>query len=269
MALYEKELSFKTHVVDIGKGEQYQPWFLEINPRGEVPVLKDGVKIIPDSARIIDYLEDNFSNGDTPRLIPLDQGVDTRQKVSYFREIIDKIPANVVTVGSFYHPDLVHKPRLPFIAPVRAVMKASDMKMSARLRKLAESNLQAKDALLQKAEAHDKNHALVVDRQSYMKLLEEVDTLLTEVEQQLSPNKGSTENWLVYDKFTVADIALTILLERLNNLGLEERFWANGKKPYLAKYFARVRQRESYKRTMPGLMFHIKTLIQGITFSSN
>lgn len=63
MALLEKRVPFKTHVVNIAKGEQYQPWFLEINPRGEVPVLKDGIKVIPDSARIIDYLEDNFSNG--------------------------------------------------------------------------------------------------------------------------------------------------------------------------------------------------------------
>lgn len=45
------------------KGEQYERWFLQLNPKGEVPVLQDTGKIIPDSARIIDYLEDNFSNG--------------------------------------------------------------------------------------------------------------------------------------------------------------------------------------------------------------
>lgn len=63
MALHEKNLCFETHFVDIARGIQYQPWFLQINPRGEVPVLQDTGKIIPDSARIIDYLEDNFSNG--------------------------------------------------------------------------------------------------------------------------------------------------------------------------------------------------------------
>lgn len=63
IALFEKKLPFKQSAVDITSGENYKPWFLEINPRGEVPVLKDGVKIIPDSSRIIDYLEDNFSNG--------------------------------------------------------------------------------------------------------------------------------------------------------------------------------------------------------------
>lgn len=63
MALHEKRLPFDTHIVEISKGAQYQPWFLQLNPRGEVPVLQDTGKIIPDSARIIDYLEDNFSNG--------------------------------------------------------------------------------------------------------------------------------------------------------------------------------------------------------------
>ena len=65
MALHEKKLPFKTHLVNVHKGEQYDPWFMEINPKGDVPVLKDGVKIIPDSGRILDYLEDNFTNGKT------------------------------------------------------------------------------------------------------------------------------------------------------------------------------------------------------------
>lgn len=60
--------------------------------------------------------------GDTPRLIPLDQGSEIRQKVNYFRNIIDEIPANVVTVGSFFHPKLVDSPKIPFIAPVRRQM---------------------------------------------------------------------------------------------------------------------------------------------------
>lgn len=63
MALHEKNLAFDEHIVDISKGVQYETWFLQLNPRGEVPVLQDTDKIIPDSNRIMDYLEDNFSNG--------------------------------------------------------------------------------------------------------------------------------------------------------------------------------------------------------------
>lgn len=69
MALHEKNLHFDSHLIDIAKGEQYKPWFLHINPLGEVPVLQDTGKIIPDSGRIIDYLEDNFSNGKVVLLI--------------------------------------------------------------------------------------------------------------------------------------------------------------------------------------------------------
>lgn len=63
MALHEKNLPFESRVINLANNEQYEPWFLRLNPKGEVPVLQDTGKIISDSTRIIDYLEDNFSNG--------------------------------------------------------------------------------------------------------------------------------------------------------------------------------------------------------------
>lgn len=57
MAMYEKNIDFVPLEVDITKGEQYSSWFLEINPRGEIPVLKVNDNIIPDSTRILDFLE--------------------------------------------------------------------------------------------------------------------------------------------------------------------------------------------------------------------
>lgn len=63
MALIEKGLKYRTHLVNIANGEQYQDWFLKINPRGEVPVIQDGENIVPDSLRIINYLEDKYTGG--------------------------------------------------------------------------------------------------------------------------------------------------------------------------------------------------------------
>lgn len=63
MALYEKNVQFEPLVLDITKGEQYSSWFLDINPRGEIPVLKVNNRIIPDSTRILDYLEDYLDPG--------------------------------------------------------------------------------------------------------------------------------------------------------------------------------------------------------------
>lgn len=62
-----------------------------------------------------------YITGDS-RLIPLDQGAEVRQKVIHFRNIIDPVPANVITVGSFFHSKFVGKPKAPFIGPVRRLL---------------------------------------------------------------------------------------------------------------------------------------------------
>ena len=66
--------------------------------------------------------------------------------------------------------------------------------------------------------------------------------------------------WLCTDKFTVADISLTILLERLNQIGLEPRFWTNGIRPHIEEYYRRGRGRDSYKQTVPNTFSLIKTI---------
>ncbi|PSN42578.1 Ganglioside-induced differentiation-associated protein 1 [Blattella germanica] len=262
MALHEKKLPFKTHIINLIKGEQYLPWFLRINPRGEVPVLKDGVKIIPDSGRILDYLEDNFSNGDTPRLMPMDQGPDVRQKVLHFRTIIDHIPTGIVTMGSFFNSEFCENPKQPFIQPMRKAMMKKNR--ATILRKHAEKNPESRETLLQKAKFQETKHASVTSREEYLKILNQVDSVLQQVEKELeSHNKPDQENWwLCSDRFTVADIGLTILLDRLYRLGLEKRFWETGKKPHVANYYLRVQQRDSYKKTVPSSLSLVRMLIQ-------
>lgn len=72
---------------------------------------------------------------------------------------------------------------------------------------------------------------------------------------------GFLGNWLCCDKFSIADINLAILLQRLWELGLDERFWAKGKRPYVENYYRRVMQRESFKKTIPNIQDHIKMII--------
>lgn len=62
--LYEKNIDFTPYVVDLCNGEQYSSWFLNLNPKGDVPVLQDGAFIIPNSPQIINYVESKFRGGD-------------------------------------------------------------------------------------------------------------------------------------------------------------------------------------------------------------
>mgnify|MGYP002715709541 CR=1 FL=1 len=151
MALYEKNLSFTIHIVDVTKNEQYQKWFLNINPRGTIPVLKDGIKYIPSSKRILNYLEDNFSNGkfqlletfkillcsmcksnnlqkkfsgEHKRLIPIDKGMKTKQTVVNFHEKLCRISPFMVTIGSFINNRWSRDFKYPYSIPtVRHLIK--------------------------------------------------------------------------------------------------------------------------------------------------
>ncbi|XP_026762506.1 ganglioside-induced differentiation-associated protein 1 [Galleria mellonella] len=258
LALYEKNVDFEPFTVDITKGEQYSSWFLEINPRGEIPVLKVKDEIIPDSTRILDYLE-VYLDPELPPLINVSTDAKILNNINKYRELIEALPVGVITVGSFFHPHLCGRPKLPFILPVREVLKTGDLSSSKNLRKLAEENPKARGILLYKAEIQDKKHEILANEEEYLKILNIVDDVFSLIENEL---KTQTEgNWLCCEKFSIADVNLAILLQRLWELGLEGRFWTGGKRPLIENYFNRVKQRESFKRTIPSLLFHIKMII--------
>ncbi|XP_049874421.1 ganglioside-induced differentiation-associated protein 1 [Pectinophora gossypiella] len=258
MALYEKNVDFEPLMVDITKGEQYSSWFLEINPRGEIPVLKVNDNIIPDSTRILDHLE-LYLDPELPSLVNVSSDFKVVNNINKFRELIEALPSGVITVGSFFQPHLCGRPKLPFILPVRELLKTADMGSSNNLRKLAEENPKAKSILLYKAEIQDRKHEILTSEEEYIKVLNIVDRVLEEVEAQLkTQNEG---NWLCCENFSIADINLAVLLQRLWELGFEDRYWAKGKRPLLENYYERVKQRESFKKAIPNLPFHIKMII--------
>ncbi|MBT5110722.1 MAG: glutathione S-transferase family protein [Rhodospirillaceae bacterium] len=68
-----KGVAWDSHIVDLSKQEQNDPWFLGINPRGLVPVLIDDGAVHIESNDIIAYLERKFPE---PVLIPADRAAE-------------------------------------------------------------------------------------------------------------------------------------------------------------------------------------------------
>ncbi|XP_068618420.1 ganglioside-induced differentiation-associated protein 1 [Battus philenor] len=258
MALYEKNVNFEPLTVDITKGEQYTSWFLELNPRGEVPVLKVHDEIIPDSTRIIDYLEYHLEQESKP-LINVSHDSKVIKNITKFRDILEALPAGVITVGSFFHPHLCGKPKLPFIFPVREVLKSGDLVSSKNLRKLAEENPKVKDILMYKAQIQERKHEILTNEEEYKKVLNIVDAVLSQVEEQLK--EQGEDSWLCCENFSIADINLAMILQRLWELGFEERFWTNGKRPHIENYFNRIKLRESFIKTVPNIAIYLKMIV--------
>lgn len=59
------------------------------------------------------------------------------------------------------------------------------MGSSRNLRKLAEENPKAKSVLLYKAEIQDRKHEILSNEEEYLKILNVVDQVLTQIEEQL------------------------------------------------------------------------------------
>lgn len=58
LALYEKGLAFEHKQLNPAKFEHHSDWYKAINPRGQVPALDDGGRIVTESTVICEYLED-------------------------------------------------------------------------------------------------------------------------------------------------------------------------------------------------------------------
>ena len=64
-------LQYELVPVNLMKGEHREPWFLQLNPRGQVPVLDDDGRIIWDSMAILVYLA---RKGGNESWLPIDAG---------------------------------------------------------------------------------------------------------------------------------------------------------------------------------------------------
>lgn len=60
LTLYEKGLEFEGIRLNPAKFEHHEDWFKAINPRGQVPALVDGDRVITESTVICEYLEDEY-----------------------------------------------------------------------------------------------------------------------------------------------------------------------------------------------------------------
>ena len=70
VALEELQLPYALHAIDLGAGEQKEPWFLRINPNGRIPAIVDrdaGDFAVFESGAILIYLAEK-----TGKLMPQD-----------------------------------------------------------------------------------------------------------------------------------------------------------------------------------------------------
>jgi glutathione S-transferase len=96
--LKEKGLPFESVYVDLHKFEQHAPWFVAINPEGQVPVLDHDGTIITHTTVINEYLEDAFP--DAPALRPADPVGKARMR--FWNKFVDEHVMNYVSMHGWH-----------------------------------------------------------------------------------------------------------------------------------------------------------------------
>ncbi|XP_078541741.1 ganglioside-induced differentiation-associated protein 1 [Lissotriton helveticus] len=252
LVIAEKGLHCEEHDVSLPLSEHNEPWFMRLNPSGEVPVFIHGEDIICEATQIIDYLERTFVNENTPRLMP-EEGSMYYPRVQHYRELLDSLPMDAYTHGCILHPELTVDSMIPAYATTR--IRSQIGNTETELKKLAQENPDLQDAYIAK-QKRIKSKLLEHDNIKYLKkILDELEKVLDQVETELqrrneeSPEEGQ-ELWLCGQFFSLADISLAVTLHRLKFLGFARRNWGNGKRPNLENYYERILQRKTFRRVL-------------------
>lgn len=216
VALAEKALDFESRLLRLD-GDQFYPDYLALNPNAVVPTLVHQGRAVIESNIILEYLEDAFP---APPLRPAD--LHSRAGARRWMAKLDgdggiHHAASVATYAIAYRHHLIAKAggtdREALLAAVNASMNPK-------------SRSWLQNVVFQGIESAD-----------FRKALFRFDRLFADLETQL----GSA-TWLAGEAYSVADVAFTPYLIRLDLLGLDH-FWQA--RPATRNWYARLRGRES------------------------
>lgn len=217
LAMAEKRLEWEDRYVDLMKGEQLSPEYLELNPKGVVPTLvHDGQPVI-ESTIILEYLDDAFPEHPLRPESPADRA---RMRI-WTKTPDDGLHAacGTLSYAAAFRQQVVafHGAK----AVKERIAKLPDRARAARQKELYEKGM---------------NASFVPD---HVKLH---DKVLGEMEAWLADRE-----WLAGDSYSIAECALLPYVWRLERLGLEG-FWAD--RSNVADWFARCKARPSWDRAM-------------------
>ncbi|KAL9906170.1 ganglioside induced differentiation associated protein 1 isoform 1-T2 [Glossina fuscipes fuscipes] len=261
LLLYEKNIEFTPYVMDLLNGEQYSKWFLNLNPKADVPVLKDQSLAVTDSQHIINYIENKFCDGIHKSLKPFKANSLEFNKLQMFCNILAPLPIGALSLGSFIHDvDLKLVPKPPFVGPLRKVCLGNNEKVVQFLKQsLLEVGVN-RAPLMRKLEIQERRKRFVYSRSEYQKILDAIRTVLEFFERDMTAH--SKTEWLISNDFTMADLALGLLLLRLYQLGFENYYWSYGKLPNIESYFLRFKKRTACQKLMPSNFEFLKDIWQ-------
>jgi glutathione S-transferase len=175
LSFKEKGLEFESIYVDLHKFEQHEPWFIAINPEGQVPVVDHNGIIITHTTVIGEYLEDAFP--DAPPLRPADPVGKARMR--YWQKFTDEHVMNYVSIHGWHR----------MVGVIARSVEAGEFEKLVERIPLYEQRVKWRTARSGFSEADLANAT------------RKIEVAVDKAEQQLRQTK-----WIAGDMYTLADI---------------------------------------------------------------
>ncbi len=212
LCLAEKGLAWEDRHLNLRAGEHQQDWYIKLNRRAVVPTLVHDDKVIPESNVIIEYLDEAFPE---PRLRPEDPYGRAMMRLwtKQLDEDIHDAGIAVLTFAIAFRHQYLERGE----AGQRLLERVPTVSKRERRRDVIERGV---------ASVHLRT------------AVERLEKLFAEMEEALAAHP-----WLVGTSYTLADLAFTPYLTRIEHLNLMGWF---EHKPRLADWFSRIKARPSY-----------------------
>lgn len=213
IVLAEKGLEWKGYALNLRAGDALKPEYLRLNPNGVVPTLVHDGHVVIESTVICEYLDDVWS--ETP-LRPRDPYARTRMRL-WTKQLDEGVHAATGTISTciaFRHQHLKKSPE----ELKRYFDSIPQPERRERLQKAVEFGM---------------------DSPTFAPALRRFDRLIADIERTLTEG-----DWLASDSFSLADVAYTPYMIRLEHLGLGDMVRS---RPRVAAWRERLFARPSFK----------------------
>ena len=216
LPLKEKGIEFTGYTLNLLQFEQHEPWFLEINPNGQVPVLVHDGKVLTESTVINEYVDETFPD------IPL------RPTAAYGRA---QMRVWTKFVDEYFCPALSF---LGWHAMIRTAVRS-----------LSPEEFEAKVGRIPLKEQRDKWRESAAQAWTPQQLDEWRRKVRVSIQRM---ELGMAGPWMLGGQFTLADVSLFSML-----IGMPERYAdiVNGKdSPRVVEWYSRMMERPGVKATL-------------------
>jgi len=217
-ALGEKGLTWEGHYLDILKGDQFAPEYQKLNPKAVVPTLVHDGLVVVESTVINEYLDEVFSE------VPLKPQVPSaRAEMRVWTKAVDENlhPACAEVTFASCHRHIIR--RLPEDKFQEFLNSTPPVSVTPGW--------------------HERKKEIVIRGLEAPRIGETFrlyDSYLGKMEKTLS-----VQPWLAGGNFSLADIAMTPYVNRLDMLGMSP-MWERAR-PHVTDWFERIKKRPTFK----------------------